>query len=120
MMNDYWNFLDRLVSESRIVLDRPKGSHHPRYSELVYPLDYGYLDGTTAADGGGIDIWSGSLPDRSLTGVIVTVDLFKRDTEIKILLGCTEEEVETVLDFHNGNSMRATLIRRPDEKGGVK
>ncbi len=113
MNEDFWAYLDRLVAESRIVIDRPKGSGHPRDSELIYPLDYGYLDGTTASDGSGIDIWRGSRKTAKLTAVIMTIDLHKRDAEIKILLGCTEAEIQTILDFHNNGRMRAALVRRP-------
>jgi inorganic pyrophosphatase len=113
MSDDFWTYLDRLVAESQIVIDRPKGSHHPRFPEIVYPLDYGYLDGTTAGDGGGIDVWRGSRKAGTLSAVIMTVDLHKRDTEIKILLGCTETEIQTILDFHNDHDMRAALVRRP-------
>ena len=51
--DEFWVYLDRMVGTSRIVIDRPRGSAHPHYPDLVYPLDYGYLDGTTTVDGGG-------------------------------------------------------------------
>ena len=98
---------------SPVIIDRPKGTHHPRYPELVYALDYGYLEGTVAADGSGIDPWLGASGCRDLSAVLMTVDLHKRDTEIKILPGCTAEEIQTKLDFHNTKSMRAFLVRRP-------
>jgi inorganic pyrophosphatase len=44
--------------------------------------------------------------------IVCTVDLFKRDAEIKLLLGCSQDEQQTILHFHNGHSMRALLIRR--------
>jgi F420 biosynthesis protein FbiB-like protein len=79
---------------------------------MIYPLDYGYLAGTTAADGGGIDVWAGSLENRRPNGLVLTVDLKKRDAEIKILLGCTAAEMERVLNILNGEFMRAVLVRR--------
>lgn len=112
---DFWRYLERLVAESRVIIDRPKGSHHPHYPDIVYPLDYGYLDGTTSGDGSGIDVWAGASGTRDLSAVILTVDLHKRDAEIKILLGCTEDEIQTILDFHNENDMRATLVHKPKE-----
>ena len=112
---DFWNALDQLVNVSPLVIDRPRGSHHPRYPDFIYPLDYGYLDGTTASDGGGIDVWCGASGNRDLSAVILTVDLLKRDTELKLMLGCNEAEYQTVLEFLNGKSMRATLVRRPKE-----
>jgi inorganic pyrophosphatase len=112
--NNFWTHLDQLVTASRIVIDRPKGSAHPRYPDVIYPVDYGYLDGTTAADSGGVDVWIGSTGATSPDAIICTVDLLKRDTEIKILIGCTAEEQQTILAFHNGDWMRALLIRRAD------
>jgi len=35
---DFWTYCDRLVASSRVAIDRPKGSTHPRHS-FVYPLD---------------------------------------------------------------------------------
>ncbi|MBE3068120.1 MAG: inorganic pyrophosphatase [Chloroflexi bacterium] len=101
---------------NHVIIDRPKGSRHPQFPNIVYPLDYGYLDGTTSGDGGGIDAWAGASGTRDLSAVILTVDLHKRDAEIKILLGCTEDEIQTILAFHNENDMRATLIRKPKEQ----
>ena len=107
---EFWLYLERLLASHPVVIDRPKDSHHPRYPEIVYPLDYGYLEGTTTVDGGGVDLWLGSLPARSLSGVVLTVDLVKSDAEIKLLLGCTPTEMQQVLDFHNQGEMRAIFI----------
>ena len=32
-------------------IDRPIGSSHPEYPDLVYPINYGYVKGIIAADG---------------------------------------------------------------------
>jgi len=108
----FWEYLDRLVAGSRTVIDRPKGSAHPRYPTVVYPVDYGYLDNTSAIDGGGIDVWVGSTGADRPDAILCTVDLLKRDAEIKLLIGCSEDEKEAILRFLNGDSMQALLIRR--------
>jgi F420 biosynthesis protein FbiB-like protein len=110
--NEFWDYLDRLVAGSQPVIDRPKGSQHPRYPDSIYPLDYGYLEGTKTVDGGGIDLWLGSIVDRPLDSVVMTVDLLQRDVEIKLLLGCTDSEKLTILNFLNADSMRALLLQR--------
>ena len=97
----FWRTLDELVATSEIVIDRPKGSAHPRFPDLIYPLDYGYLDGTTAGDGGGIDVWIGNAEERRVTAIACTVDGYKRDAEIKILLGCTEDDQAAISYFLN-------------------
>lgn len=111
----YWDYLEHLVTTSRIVIDRPRGTAHPDYPTLIYPLDYGYLEETRAADGSGVDVWLGSLPERTLDALALTVDLDRRDAEVKLLLGCTEAEKEAIMDFLNGATMRALLLRRQGE-----
>jgi len=109
---DFWQALDLLVAEHDLVIDRPRGTAHPRYPDCIYPLDYGYLRGTSSSDGGGIDVWRGSS-DAGVVAIMVTVDMLKRDSEIKILLGCTEEEIEIVNREHNSSEyMKGLLIRR--------
>lgn len=110
----FWCALDALIAASRGVIDRPKGSAHPRYPDMIYPLDYGYLADTASMDGDGVDLWRGSDPRQQLDALIVTVDLMKRDSEIKLLIGCTEAEKETVLAQHNDSEyMKGILVRRP-------
>ena len=114
----FWAALDQLMVSSRVVIDRPRGTAHPRYPDMIYPLDYGYLADTTAMDGGGIDVWAGSDPARGLDAIMVTVDLMKRDSEIKLLIGCTEEEKQLVWHQHNDSQyMKGILIRRPGSCG---
>lgn len=107
-----WEWLDELVAGHAVIIDRARGSAHPRYPHLVYPLDYGYLEGTAGGDGGGVDVWIGSLAGRRLDAVALTVDLLKKDAEIKLLLGCSPEEKKEVLAFHNEDSMAAMLVPR--------
>lgn len=109
---DFWHYLEQLVAESEIVIDRPRGSVHPRMEEIIYPLDYGYLEGTTGGDGEGIDVWVGNRPEKSVDGIACTVDLFKRDAELKILLGCYAHEMEMIRFFLNKGDLRCVVLRR--------
>ena len=112
--NSFWDYLQKIVDESEIIIDRPKGSHHPRYPEApAYPLDYGYLDGTSSMDGEGIDCFLGSLDDGIVSGVLCTIDMLKRDSEIKVLISCTDDEM--VIAYSHLNSpgfMKALLVKR--------
>ena len=110
--NDFWSALDEIVSKSKIIIDRPKGSCHPKYPSLMYPVDYGYLEETSSMDGGGIDVWKGS-EGNNIDAVICTLDLLKKDSEIKILIGCSGEEKRLVLETHNNSEyMKGILIWR--------
>lgn len=117
----FWAAVERLVGESEVVIDRPRGSAHPRYPNIIYIADYGYLRGTSSMDGGGIDVWRGAQGGNRISGAIVTVDLVKRDSEIKILLDCTEEEISGIMSFHNGSEyMKALLLRNECAKANLK
>ncbi len=108
---DFWQAMQELITANAIAIDRPKGSTHPRYPKAVYPLDYGYLENTTASDGGGIDVWFGSSESKMLTGILCTFDTLKRDAEIKLLIGCTKNDVQTIQEFHKG--MHTLYIPNP-------
>src|SRR4030095_15759617 len=99
--SSFWQAMMELVEAGSVVLDRPRGNAHPRYPEMIYPLDYGYLENTSAVDGGGIDAWIGSIGSKTLTGILCTFDRLKRNSEIKLLIGCTLEDVETIQGFNN-------------------
>ena len=111
--DSFWSAVDTIVRKSEIVIDRPKGSHHPRFPELIYPIDYGYLKDTTSMDGVGIDIWRGSDSSRKIDAILCTIDLRKKDSEIKILIGCTRDEKQQILEFHERDlHMKGLLIER--------
>ena len=85
---------------------------HPKYPNFIYQVDYGYLKGTSSMDGSGIDVWVGS-GEKRIVAIMCTVDLMKKDSEIKILIGCTEEEMMKVYQTHNETQyMKGILIRR--------
>jgi inorganic pyrophosphatase len=111
----FWHDLEALVSSSQLRIDRPKGSAHPRYPELIYPLDYGELIGTSGGDGAGIDVWLGAVDARGVTGILATVDTEKRDSETKILLGCTSAQMLEIRDWYNDVAeVQCLLIARGD------
>lgn len=104
------------MSGAQIVIDRPKGSAHPRFPQLIYPVDYGYLENTRSMDGAGIDVWLGTEKQKQINGIMCIVDLMKRDSEIKILIACTEEEQEQIYQFHNNSPyMKGLLISKRSE-----
>lgn len=112
----FWLALDQLAAAHPVVVDRAQGTPHPRYPDFSYPLDYGYLQGTTSGDGAGVDVWLGSLPEGAVRGVVCCVDAVKGDVEMKLLLGCTEAEMGLVLGIHNDGGQSALLLVRPGDR----
>lgn len=37
---------------------------------------------------------------KTLTGILCTFDRLKRDAEIKLLIGCSAENIKLIRDFH--------------------
>ena len=114
----FWQAMTELLLTNAVIIDRPRDSTHPRYAEVVYPFDYGYLENTTSSDGGGIDVWLGSLNSvmnkesvKTLTGILCTFDTLKRDAEIKLLIGCTKKDIQIIQDFHK--EMHTLYIPNP-------
>jgi inorganic pyrophosphatase len=112
MHTSFWTHLDTLVRSAELVIDRPRGSGHPRNPAVIYPLDYGYLQGTSGGDGAAVDVWRGSLAAGQLDAVVCTVDLEKRDVELKLLLGCTPTEKQIICAFHRSSWTAALLVER--------
>lgn len=83
------------------------------YAAVDGDKHYGYLKGTFSMDGLGIDLWRGTKEKPMLDAIICTVDLYKKDSEIKLLLGCTTAEKEIIYRFHNQDQyMKGILIER--------
>ena len=40
--------MDKIVT---VTVDRPMGSSHPNYPDMIYPINYGYVKGIMAPDG---------------------------------------------------------------------
>lgn len=113
----FWALLDKLVAENQLIIDRPRGMRHPKFPDKVYPLDYGFLEGTRSMDNAGIDVWRGKTLGLGLNAVIVTADHLKKDVEIKLLLDCSQEEIRMVQCFHNASSeMQGILLERTDKR----
>jgi inorganic pyrophosphatase len=111
--NDFWKYINRLVKDNEIIIDRPKETRHQKYNDIIYKLDYGYIKNTKTTDGGGIDVFRGSLHNKNVSTIICTIDLLKKDIEIKILIGCTVIEKREIYEFLNESEyMKAIVIEK--------
>lgn len=113
-----WLSWEGLIDSNGITIDRPARSVHPKHPDIVYPIDYGFINGTQGSDGEEVDVFVGSSTD-GLVGAIQTVDYRKGDREIKFLYACTGREIYVVNGFINYDRtlMEGWLIlRRPFEE----
>jgi inorganic pyrophosphatase len=108
-----WSRWESLIRTRGVTIDRPTGSSHPRFPEIVYPLDYGYVNATVSTDGEELDVFVGSARN-GLVALLLTSDFRKGDREVKLLYDCTPEEIYLVNGFVNFDRtlMEGTLILR--------
>ncbi len=71
-----------------VTIDRPVGSTHPDHSDIVYPVNYGYIEGTCSGDGEPIDayILGISQPITSFTGQVSAYVRRLNDNEDKLVV----------------------------------
>ena len=97
----FWQKIDTLFFSSKCIISRPAGTIHPQYSNLIYPVDYGYLQDTLNGGQEGIDVYKGSKSASFISTLVIAVDILKKDIEVKLLVGCTSAEEDLILRFLN-------------------
>ncbi len=108
----FWQKIDMLLLSSDIVIDRKKNTTHPTYNNLVYPVDYGYLKDSMIDSQEHISIYVGSQANAMVEAVIVCADILKKDIEVKLVCGCTEDEENSILEFLNQTDFQKSIIIR--------
>ena len=100
---DYSDVIGRSVSGT---IDRPIGSAHPRHPEMIYPVNYGYVDGVLAGDGAEQDVYvfGTDRPLKTFTGKVVGVLHRLNDNEDKWIVSIdgkplSREEILKSFDF---------------------
>ena len=88
------------------TVDRPLGSYHPKYKDMYYPINYGYIEGVMAPDGEEQDayILGVNEPVCKFTGKIIAIVYRKDDIEEKWVVvpdGVTfsKEEIRRQIHF---------------------
>ena len=68
-----------------VTVDRPLGSVHPEHKSLVYPINYGYINGIIAHDGEEQDayILGVDVPLKEFTGKVIAIIHRLNDVEDK-------------------------------------
>lgn len=79
-----WSYLGKAVT---VKIDRPAGSVHPEYPDIVYPVNYGYLPDTVGGDGKEFDCYVLGVcgPLSEFTGQVIGVICREDDEEDKLV-----------------------------------
>ena len=79
------SFLGKTV---RILIDRPIGSAHPKYKDMIYPINYGFIPNVWSEDGEELDVYLLGVdkPQKEFTGKIIGIVYRKNDVEDKLVM----------------------------------
>ena len=105
-----------------VVIDRPMGSAHPRHSDIVYPINYGYIPGTMAPDGHPIDAYvlGAYYPLRRCSAKVIAIVRRRDDVEDKLVVALsgewTEAPIKESTEFQE--QWFDTWVELPEEDGG--
>jgi len=79
------DFLQKTVN---VVIDRPMGSIHPKFKNIVYALNYGYVPDTVSGDGEDIDAYILGVdePLEHFTGVCIAYLKRKTENDDKLII----------------------------------
>lgn len=90
----------------KVIVDRPLGSAHPEYPNMIYHVNYGYVEGIIVPDGEEQDayILGINIPVSSFEGRIIAIIHRKDDVENKWVVApentlFTKEEIKNLTHF---------------------
>lgn len=89
---------NRLIGSTvKGIIDRPLGSHHPDYPDMIYPVNYGYVDGVMAGDGQQQDVYvlGTDQPLETFEGTVIAVYQRSDDCEDKWIVSVDESNRST-------------------------
>lgn len=92
------SYLGKKVS---CVVDRKIGSVHPKHPDIIYPLNYGYVEGLIAGDGEEQDVYflsEKNSPVKSFEGVVIGIIERIDDNEDK-WVAVSEKDLGTPLCY---------------------
>ncbi len=80
-----------------VTVDRPLGSFHPEYKDMLYPINYGYIEGIIAPDGEEQDAYILGVNEavEKFTGKIIAVIHRSDDVEEKWVV-CPEDRTFSI------------------------
>ena len=106
-------FLDEIVT---VTMDRPMGTRHPKHG-FLYPVNYGYVAGTQAPDGGAVDAYVLGVfePLSEFTGRCIAIIRRKEDDDDKLVVvpeskRYSDEQVRALTEFQE-RAFSTAIIR---------
>jgi inorganic pyrophosphatase len=113
MVNYSTRYLDQIVC---MKMDRPLGSSHPKWG-YIYPVNYGYIPGTEAPDGGEVDAYLLGVfePTAEFVGRCIAVIRRLDDDDDKLVIvpdgvNYSDEQIAALTEFQE-RFFKSKIIR---------
>lgn len=88
-----------------VKIDRPIGSSHPKYPEIIYAVNYGFVPGTMSSDGEELDAYVFGVEEalEEFSGICIAV-IEREDGDDKLIVASagkdfSDEEIMAKTDF---------------------
>lgn len=114
------NAQDYIGKTVTVTMDRQLDTSHPKHG-FEYPVNYGFIDGTTSGDGEEIDVYVLSVnePRESFTGICVAVIHRTNDNDDKLVVVAdgttiTDEEIRNQTHFQE-QWLESVIIRKSSQ-----
>lgn len=103
-----------------VTIDRPLGSRHPKYPQLIYPVNYGYVEGIMAPDGEEQDVYVLGVEGAvsSVCATVIAVIHREDDVEEKWVAvpdggTYTRDEIEAEVSFQEQYFTHEIIMLKP-------
>lgn len=106
----FWQKVDSLYLSGTRKIIKKKGEIHDTFKNLVYPLDYARIEDMKSVSGHGVAVYLGSENRNKVSALVVAADILEKELDVKVLAGCTEEEIEEVLRYLNQTEFQKTVL----------
>ena len=98
--------LEMIGKSVKVIVDRPLGTYHPKYKDIYYSVNYGYVEGVIAPDGEEQDAYILGInePIKEFDGKVIAVIHRYDDIEEKWIvvpehLSLSKDEIMRQVDF---------------------
>lgn len=99
------NTKDYLNKTVTVKIDRPMGSHHPKYG-FIYPINYGFIPDTISGDGEELDAYLLGVfePVETYTGKVIAIIHRTNDDDDKLIIApedktYTPDQIRALTEF---------------------
>ena len=94
------------TDKTKVIIDRPLGTYHPKHKDIFYTVNYGYIEGIIAPDGEEQDAYILGVgePVSEFTGKVIAVIERLDDVEEKWVVApenmtFTKDEIMKQVEF---------------------